>query len=40
MGEGTLVLTYHGFGGHLPDAYELLRDEPAGTDALKLWRRR
>jgi SAM-dependent methyltransferase len=36
---GTLVLTYHGFGGRLPEDYELLRDEPAGTDALKLWRR-
>lgn len=38
--SGTRILTYHGFGGDMPDGYELARTERAGTDALRLWIRR
>jgi len=34
---GTRVVTYHGFGGKLPEGYSLRRREPAGGDALELW---
>jgi len=34
---GTRVVAYHGFGGEPPPEYELVRDEPAGTDRLELW---
>jgi SAM-dependent methyltransferase len=37
---GTLVVTYHGFGGDMPAGYEILLREPAGTDELILWIRR
>jgi SAM-dependent methyltransferase len=38
--EGTFVLTYHGLGGPIPDVYERVRVEPAGTGWLNLWRHR
>jgi predicted RNA methylase len=31
------VVTFNGFGGHLPRAYRFLGDEPAGNDRLELW---
>ncbi len=34
---GTRVVTYHGLGRQLPQTYDLLRCEPAGSDALELW---
>lgn len=34
---GTRILTYHGFGGDMPDGYRLEHEEAAGTDALRLW---
>lgn len=34
---GTVVVTYHGLGGAIPSSYELVRDEPAGTDRLRTW---
>jgi len=34
---GTRVVTYHGFGGKLPEGYTLISREPAGGDALDLW---
>jgi SAM-dependent methyltransferase len=34
---GTRVVTYHGFGGRMPDSYDLVRCEAAGTDDLCLW---
>lgn len=37
---GTLVVTYHGFGGEMPDDFKLLEREPARDDELCLWIRR
>lgn len=37
---GTRIVTYHGFGGDMPDGFELLGREAAGTDELQLWLRR
>jgi predicted methyltransferase len=34
---GARVVTYHGFGGKLPQGYTLITREPAGEDALELW---
>jgi SAM-dependent methyltransferase len=34
---GTRVVTYHGFGGRVPDSYDLVRREATGTDDLCLW---
>ena len=34
---GTLVATYHGFGGDMPFGYHLLKKEPIGTSVLELW---
>jgi SAM-dependent methyltransferase len=34
---GTVVVTYHGLGGAIPSSYELVCDEPAGTDRLRTW---
>ncbi|MGZ3454578.1 MAG: class I SAM-dependent methyltransferase [Polyangiales bacterium] len=36
---GTLVVTYHTFGGRIADSYQLLREELAGTDRLRLWQK-
>jgi hypothetical protein len=36
---GGLVLTYHGFGGAIPDNFELVRQLPLETDVLRLWRK-
>ena len=36
---GTRVVTYHGFGGDMPDALTLVARERAASDALALWRR-
>jgi len=37
---GTRVVTYHGFGGDMPEGYERIGREAAGTDELALWLRR
>ena len=37
---GTRVVTYHGFGGEMPDCFELAHREPALEDELCLWIRR
>ncbi|WP_437649796.1 methyltransferase domain-containing protein [Sorangium sp. So ce362] len=34
---GTCVVTYNGFGGPIPSAFELMHAEPAGCDWLRLW---
>jgi EAL domain-containing protein (putative c-di-GMP-specific phosphodiesterase class I)/CheY-like chemotaxis protein len=34
---GTRVVTYHGFGGTMPQGYSLLASEKRGTDRLQLW---
>ena len=34
---GTCVVTYNGFGGPIPSAFELVHSEPAGCDWLRLW---
>jgi len=34
---GTRVVTFHGFGGHLPAGFTRVSREPAGDDALELW---
>ena len=31
------VVTYNGFGGHMPLMYTFEGEEPAGTDRLELW---
>lgn len=36
----TCVVTYHGFGGRMPDTYQLLRSLPKGTDLLRLWKKK
>ncbi len=37
---GTRVVTYQGFGGTMPAAYELLEDDAAGVKFLRLWVKR
>lgn len=37
---GARVVTYHGFGGIMPDEYRLILREPAGTDFLEAWEKR
>ncbi|MBA3538687.1 MAG: hypothetical protein H0T79_03600, partial [Deltaproteobacteria bacterium] len=37
---GSRVVTYHGFGGELPEGYELVARESIRTDELCLWVRR
>jgi SAM-dependent methyltransferase len=37
---GTRVVTYHGFGGDMPEGWDRIAREPAGTDELALWLRR
>jgi len=34
---GTRLVTFHGFGGEVPDSYDLVHREPAHEDELKLW---
>ncbi len=34
---GTRVVTYHGFGGEIPDGYRLETKRKIGTDFLKCW---
>jgi SAM-dependent methyltransferase len=34
---GTVVVTYHGLGGAIPSSYELVADEPAGSDRMRTW---
>jgi SAM-dependent methyltransferase len=36
----TCVVTYHGFGGRMPNTYELLRSLPKGSDILRLWKKK
>lgn len=36
---GTSIVTYHGFGGRMPNTYQLLRALPKGTDQLRLWKK-
>jgi predicted RNA methylase len=38
--RGTCVLTYHGFGGRIPDTYRLVQSETQGSDVLRLWTKR
>ena len=37
---GMCLVTYHGFGGPIPATYELVNEEEAGTDWLRLWVKR
>ncbi len=39
MPLGTLLVSYHGIGAPIPSGYELVCDEPAGTDRLRAWLR-
>ncbi|MGK5088145.1 methyltransferase domain-containing protein [Bdellovibrionota bacterium FG-2] len=34
---GTKVVTYHGYGGHMPPDFECLRSELIGSSQLELW---
>lgn len=36
---GTCFVTYHGFGGRIPDTYDPVRTERTATSALRLWSR-
>jgi hypothetical protein len=36
---GTRIVTYHGFGGDIPDCYRLVAREPVSTDQLEVWER-
>ena len=38
--SGTWVLTFNGFGGRMPEGYELIRVDSELPSALRLWRRR
>jgi SAM-dependent methyltransferase len=40
MRPGALLLTYHGFGGSVPDTFELTRETHIETDSLQLWVKR
>jgi SAM-dependent methyltransferase len=35
--EGTILVTYHGFGGAIPGSFDLLKEEPFGIRALRVW---
>lgn len=37
---GTVMVTYNGLGAPIPSSYELVMDEPAGTEYLRTWVRR
>jgi SAM-dependent methyltransferase len=39
LAPGALLVTYHGIGGPIPSSYEILGDEPAGTNRLRTWRK-
>jgi hypothetical protein len=39
MPKGTYLVTYNGFGGKVPDSFELLRAKPTGESLLRLWRK-
>jgi hypothetical protein len=39
MPVGTCVLTYNGFGGHIPPGYELIRVDWQVPGALRLWKK-
>lgn len=34
---GTRIVTYHSFGGPLPEGYDLIETHPIGTHCLDLW---
>jgi hypothetical protein len=36
---GTWMVTYHCFGGSVPDSFELVQARPAGQHMLRLWRK-
>jgi hypothetical protein len=36
---GTHLVTYNGFGGRVPDSYQLITAKPAGINVLRLWRK-
>jgi len=40
MRPSTRVVTYHGFGGEMPNGFDLVHHEDAGEDRLCLWVRR
>lgn len=40
MPVGGVLLTYHGFGGRVPDTFVLVRNEPIETNALRMWTKR
>lgn len=35
---GSIVATYHGFGGEMPESFELISAEKIGTGILEVWR--
>jgi SAM-dependent methyltransferase len=34
---GSTLVTYHGLGGPIPSSFDLMHEEHAGTDLLRLW---
>ncbi|NUP10028.1 MAG: response regulator [Polyangiaceae bacterium] len=37
MPVGGRLVTYHGYGGRIPDSMDLKHEEPIGSDILRLW---
>lgn len=37
--QNACFVTYHGFGGRIPNNYELFKTQPKGSDMLRLWRK-
>ena len=40
MRSGTRVATYHGFGGQMPYAYDLVLKDSCGTGCIEIWKKR
>ena len=34
-----MLVTYHGFGGRIPDSFECVREARLGSDVLRIWRK-
>lgn len=39
MRRGSLLFTYHGFGGRIPDSFVLARAAVTGSDVVRMWRK-
>jgi SAM-dependent methyltransferase len=39
MRKGGLLLTYHGFGGRIPNSFSIVRQAAVGSDVLRMWKK-